>query len=132
MYSSKPSELRRFYYTRSSYIIFICSVKAVSEVMVELSGVKLYILNKKSRGEEASMVPDSITSLNEELSASPKSDLTEDINEGDPTDKLLFIYTSGTTGMPKAAVITNNRLSGSFCNFSLARYYNYLLYTFFF
>ncbi|KAK6618734.1 hypothetical protein RUM43_013125 [Polyplax serrata] len=90
----------------------ICSSElndAVTEVMVELSGVKLYILNKKSRGEEASMVPDSITSLNEELSASPKSDLTEDINEGDPTDKLLFIYTSGTTGMPKAAVITNNR-----------------------
>lgn len=44
-----------------------------------------------------------------EIKTHKATDLTADIAQGRPKDKMVYIYTSGTTGMPKAAVITHLR-----------------------
>jgi len=49
------------------------------------------------------------TNLHQELKAVSSTELTFDIQDNSPSDKLFYIYTSGTTGLPKAAVITNLR-----------------------
>ncbi|CAD7011393.1 unnamed protein product [Ceratitis capitata] len=47
--------------------------------------------------------------LSNALRLQPIEDLTANIAECKPRDKLLYVYTSGTTGLPKAAVINNLR-----------------------
>lgn len=61
-----------------------------------------------SEHEDVSILEGAIDLNKEILSVNP-GPLLEDIDLGNPRDKLIYIYTSGTTGMPKAAVINNLR-----------------------
>ncbi|XP_055903657.1 long-chain fatty acid transport protein 4 [Eupeodes corollae] len=85
---------------------------ALKEVLgdEDIKNLELYQFTDDQQREGVGFVTlDGATDIVPELKTHKATDLTKDIAEGRPKDKMVYIYTSGTTGMPKAAVITHLR-----------------------
>ncbi|KAM3925041.1 long-chain fatty acid transport protein 2-like [Leptodactylus fuscus] len=83
--------------------------EAVEQVLPALKGdgVLVFYLSRDSSTE-------GVQSLLDKIEAASEDPIPESYRSGiTPKSPALYIYTSGTTGLPKAAVVTQNRVFGS-------------------